>query len=309
MACDSLRIAAEIGSYVTIDHLARQVFRDERFATDAIPATLTRRLVDRAQDTLERAEMYGMLSARTALCGLREESVEASREEVECYRELVRQDREDRPLLADALGDLGLRLIGVHRTDEVLKVSEEAILLWHEIAVDDPETTPQLASALEQISYRYHALGQAEAAMHAISRSTLLYQELAKVHPALFRADFARVAGAVARRFHAQGERQQAAESMQLSIANWRVLAQDDPRYEPELARNLAMAGGMLVDLRRAEAASDTLKEAVELFRRLAVVNPETFGSELAGHVDAAAARRCASWRRTRTPSTPRTKP
>lgn len=282
MAPDSLRIAAETGSYVTIDHLARQVFRDERFATDAIPATLTRRLIDRARDTLERAEMYGTLSARTALCGLREESVEASEQEVECYRELVREDRENRPLLADALGDLGLRLIGVHRTDDVLKVSEEAILLWHEIAIDDPETTPQLASALEQISYRYHALGQDDAAMDAISRATLLYQELAKMHPALFRVDFARVAGAVARRFHTQGEKQQAADSMQLSIANWRVLAQEDPRYEPELARNLAMAGGMLVDLRRAEAASDTLKEAVQLFRRLAVVNPETFGSELA---------------------------
>jgi tetratricopeptide (TPR) repeat protein len=282
LARDSLRIAAGIGAQKTVDHLARQVFRDERFATDSVPATLTQRLVDRARDTLERAETYGMLSARTALCGLREEAVEASRQEVECYRELAEQDRENRPLLADALGDLGLRLLAVHRADEVLKVSEEAIALWHEIAIDDPETIPQLASALEQISYRYQAMGLAEASMDAISRATLMYQELAKTHPALFRVDFARVAATVARRFHTQGEAAEAADSMQLSIANWRVLAQEDPRYEPDFARNLVAAGTMLVELRRAEAAGETLKEAVEVFRRLAVVNPQTFGSELA---------------------------
>ena len=282
MQRDSLRIAAEIGSFATVDHIARQVFRDERFATDSIPATLTKRLIERAQDTLERAEMYGMLSARTALCGLREEAVEASKNEVECYRELVEQDHENRPLLADSLGDLGLRLIAVHRAEEVLKVSEEAIRLWHEIAVDDPETIPQLASALEQISYRYQALGLPEASMDAISRATLMYQELAKTHPALFRVDFARVAATVARRYHEEGEHTHAADSMQLSIANWRILAQEDPRYEPELARNLAAAGSMLVELRRAEAASETLKEAVEVFRRLAMVNPQTFRPELA---------------------------
>ncbi len=282
MARDSLRITAEIGSRATAEHLARRLFRDERFATDAIPSMLTRRLVERARDTLERAEMYGMLSARTMLCGLRHESVEASRQEVQCYRELARQDRENRPLLADALGDLGLRLINARRHDEVLQVSEEAIGLWREIAEDDRETIPQLASALEQISYRYQALHQDEAAMTALSRATLIYQELAKSHPSLFRADYARVAAAMARRFHAEGEKQHAADSMQLSIANWRVLAQEDPRFEPELARNLAAAGIMLTDLHRAEAASETLSEAVDLFRRLAVVNPETFRCELA---------------------------
>jgi hypothetical protein len=282
LARDSLRVAAELGSFRTLDHIARQVFRDERFATDSVPATLTRRLIERAHDTLERAEMYGMLSARTALCGLREEAVEASRQEVECYRELVARDRENRPLLADALGDLGLRLLAVHRTDEVLKGSEEAIQLWHEIAIDDPETIPQLAAALEQISYRYQTLGMPEASMDAISRATLMYQELAKMHPALFRADFARVAATIARRFHDQGDNAQAADSMQLSIANWRILAQEDPRYEPELARNLAAAGSMLVELGRAEAAHETLKEAVVVFRRLAAVNPQTFQPELA---------------------------
>ncbi|WP_090049737.1 hypothetical protein [Lentzea fradiae] len=282
MACDSLRIAAEIGSLRTAEHIARQIFHDERFVVDAVPSLLTRRLIDRAEGTLERAEMYGMLSARTMLCGLREESVEASMREVECYRELVRQDRENRPLLADALGDLGLRLINAQRREEALAVSEEAIELWHDIALDDQETIPQLATALEQISHRYQALGQDEAAMTAISRATLLFQELAKTYPALFRADFARVAATLARRYLAEGQTQHAADSMQLSTANWRVLAQEDPRFEPELARNLVVAGTMLIDLRRAEAASETVKEAIDLFRRLAVVNPETFRAELA---------------------------
>ncbi|GAB2860499.1 hypothetical protein [Lentzea nigeriaca] len=282
MARDSLRIAAEIGSFATLEHIARQVFRDERFATDSIPSLLTSRLIGRAQDTLERAEMYGMLSARCAVCGLREEAVEASKQEVGCYLELVEQDRENRPLLADSLGDLGMRLLAVHRNEEVLQVSEEAIRLWHEIAIDDPESTPQLASALEQISYRYQTLGMPEASMDAISRATLMYQELAKVHPALFRVDFARVAATVARRYHAEGENTYAADSMQLSIANWRILSREDPRYEPELARNLAAAGTMLVELGRAEAANETLEEAVEVFRRLAVVNPQTFLPELA---------------------------
>lgn len=282
MARDSLRAAAEIGSFATVETIAREVFRDERFATDAIPSILTRRLIERAEDVLERAEMYGMLSARTMLCGLRHESVEASQAEVECYRELARQDPENRPLLADALGDLGLRLINAQRNDEVLAVSEEAIDLWRAIAEADPETIPQLASALEQISYRYQTLGRDEDAMTAISRATLLFQELAKNHPALFRADFARVAAVMARRFHMEGNRQHAADSMQLSIANWRVVAQEDPRFEPELARNLVTAGTMFLDLGRAEASNETLEEAVDLFRRLAVAHPATFGKELA---------------------------
>ncbi|MCR3749714.1 hypothetical protein [Lentzea californiensis] len=282
MARDSLRIAAEIGSTATAEAIAREVFRDERFATDAIPSILTRRLLERADDVLERAEMYGMLSARTMLCGLRQESVEASEAEVGCYRELVARDRENRPLLADSLGDLALRLINAQRNDEVLAVSEEAIDLWREIAEDDPETIPQLASALEQISYRYQALGRDEDATTAISRATLLFQELAKTHPALFRADFARVAAVMARRFQFEGNGEHAADSMQLSIANWRVVAQEDPRFEPELARNLVAAGAMFVDLDRAEAANEALKEAVDLFRRLAVAHPETFGTELA---------------------------
>ncbi|MET9227555.1 hypothetical protein [Lentzea sp. NPDC003310] len=282
MACDSLRIAAEIGSCATTETIARQVFRDERFATDAIASILTRRLVERAGDVLDRAEMYGMLSARTMLCGLRQESVEASQAEVECYRELVERDPENRPLLADALGDLGLRLINAQRHDEVLAVSEEAIALWHEIALDDPETTPQLASALEQIGYRYQTLGRDEEAMTAISRATLLFQELAQNHPALFRADFARVAGVLAHRFHAQGNRQQAADSMHLALGTWQALAEEDPRYEPDLARNLVAAGAVFLDLGLAQEADETLKDAVNLFRRLAVVNPETFGTDLA---------------------------
>ncbi|MGI5502231.1 hypothetical protein [Lentzea sp. CA-135723] len=282
MARDSLRIAAETGSPATLETIARKVFRDERFATDALGSILTRRLLDRATDVLERAEMYGMLSARTMVCGLRQESVDASLAEVECYRELAARDQENRPLLADALGDLGLRLINAGRMGEVLEVSEEAIDLWREIAIADPESTPQLASALEQISYRYQALGRDEDATSAISHATLLFQELAKGHPALFRADFARVAAVMAHRFQFEGNRQHATDSMQLSIANWRVVAQEDPRFEPELARNLVAAGTMFVDLGRAGAANEALKEAVDLFRHLAVAHPETFGKELA---------------------------
>lgn len=281
----TLRTLAATAGLPPLEQVARRVFPDERFALDALPAMITKRLVDNnlrhSEDWLEQAEMWGNLSARTALAGLREEAADASQREVDAYRELAAQDPENRPLLADAMGDLGLRLIALGRTDEVIKVSEEAIELWKQIATDDPETMPQLASALEQISYRYSALGKREEAMDAISRSAVMFQELAQLYPALFRVDFARVAGALARRLYLVGRRDEAADAMHWSLVNWREIARDDPRYEPELARNLAACGGMIADFGRPERAAEAVEESIVVFRRLTAANPE-FTRELA---------------------------
>ncbi|GLZ32149.1 hypothetical protein Lesp02_43370 [Lentzea sp. NBRC 105346] len=284
----TLRALAGIAGLPALEQVARRVFADENFALDALPSMITKRLLDHtlkhSEDLLEQAEMWGNLSARTAIAGLREEAADASYEEVDAYRKLAEQDPENRALLADALGDLSLRLIALERNDEVLKTSEEAIELWKRIAEEDPETLPQLAAAMEQISYRYAALGMPDEAVDAISRAAVMFQGLAEMYPALFRVDFARVASALARRLFTVGRKEEAADAVELSLAHWREATHTDPRYEPELARNLALAGRILADFGRPETAAEAVAEAIEVFRRLAPANPE-FTRELADAV------------------------
>ncbi|NUT50856.1 MAG: tetratricopeptide repeat protein, partial [Saccharothrix sp.] len=157
-------------------------------------AVLTRTLLRHATDRAERAELHGVLAARAALAGLREEALAAAREEVAHYRELAWADPvEHRPALADALSDLALRHLAVGRPEDALYASEEAVELWRAVTAEDDDCTPQLANALDQLSRRHAALGRRAEAMAAIGEASDLYRDLAAAHPALFRVDLARI--------------------------------------------------------------------------------------------------------------------
>ncbi|ONI85594.1 hypothetical protein ALI22I_27845 [Saccharothrix sp. ALI-22-I] len=189
-------------SPASVRAVARRVFDDPRFHRDPLPAMLTRVLLhDRAHlrdqagtaSTLELAELHGALSARAALAALREEALEAARHEVALYRQLAEDDpAEHSPALADALTDLGLRLIALGRTEEAVAVSEEAVALCRVVAAEDDDWTPQLAGALDRLSLRYAALGRRDEASAAIAEACVLYRESAARNPALFGRDLAR---------------------------------------------------------------------------------------------------------------------
>jgi tetratricopeptide (TPR) repeat protein len=157
---------------------------------------LTRALLhDDTASTLERAELHGILSARAALASLREEALAAARQEVALYRELAEDDpAEHYPALADALGDLGLRLIALGRTEDAVPVSEEAVALCRVVAAEDDDWAPQLAGALDRLSLRYAALGRRYEASAAIAEACALYRAAAARNPALFGHDLARAA-------------------------------------------------------------------------------------------------------------------
>ncbi|MCE6993489.1 hypothetical protein LZG04_01505 [Saccharothrix sp. S26] len=175
--------------------LARRVFDDPRCDGDPLPAILTRTLLRQARTAVERAELHGLLAARAALASLHEEALAASREEVALYRELAGVDpAEHRPALADALADLSVRYVAVHRPEAALAAAREAVALCRVFAAEDRDRTSQLAGALDQLSRRCAALGRRDEALAAIEEAAELYRDLAEAHPKLFRVDLAEVA-------------------------------------------------------------------------------------------------------------------
>lgn len=283
----TLSVLAEIADIRPLQAIARHVFDETRFNYDPLPAVLTRRLVEhgvaRSVDKLEQAELHGMLAARAALAALRDEALEATHQEVALYRELAESDPgEHRPALADSLGDLGLRFIAAHRPDDALRASEEAVALCEDIAVADPDCLPQLAGALEQLALRYAALGRRDDAMAAIGKAALMFQELAKMSPALFRLDCAKVSHHLAVRLFDVGRLEEAGQAAQWALVHWREAADADPRYEPDFARTLTRIGKLLGDFGMRVESVVVVEESITVLRRLAAANPRVFEPELA---------------------------
>ncbi|MEU6155184.1 hypothetical protein ABZ816_34890 [Actinosynnema sp. NPDC047251] len=266
--------------------VARQVFDDPRFHGDALPAVLTRTLLhDHARSARkpELAELHGTLGARAALAALREEALEAARTEVALYRELVQDDPgEYRSALADAVGDLGLRLIAVGRDGAALAASEEAVALCREVAADDQECTPQLAAALDRLALGRAALCRRDAALAAVSRAALLYQELHRRNPALFRLDFAKVTHHLAVRLFEVDRQVEAGDAARWAVLRWRQVADADPRYEAEFARTLTSVAALLSAFGLPDDAASAARESITVLRRLASANPRDFEPELA---------------------------
>ncbi|WP_141978759.1 hypothetical protein [Saccharothrix saharensis] len=187
-AVAALRILAEWPA--TAGAVARRVFDDPRCHGDPLPAILTRTLAEQASTRLERAELHGLLAARAALASLHEEALAAARHEVALYRQLAAEDPDEhRPALANALRDLGLRLVAAHRPEDALAASREAVALCRVVAVEDRDATSRLADALDQLSRRYAALGRRTEALVAVDEAAELYRGLARAHPELFRVD------------------------------------------------------------------------------------------------------------------------
>ncbi|MBW4720755.1 hypothetical protein [Saccharothrix obliqua] len=266
--------------------IARRVFEEPRFHGDVLPAVLTRTLLRQraaVADKPELAELHGMLGARAAIAALRAEALAAARTEVALYRELVAEDpAEYRPALADALGDLSLRLVAVGREQEALAVSAEAAAQAREAVEDDEECTPQLAAALERLGVRNAALGRRADALAAVSHAALLYQELHEARPALFRLDLAKITHHLAVRLHEVGRRVEAGDAARSAVWRWRAVVAADPRYEAEFARTLGALANLLAVLGLGGEAEVAAGGSIEVLRRLAAANPRDFEPELA---------------------------
>lgn len=261
----TLRAVAELPAAARA--VARYVFDDVRFHHDPLPALLTRTLLDDLAPG--QAELHGALSARAALASLHDEALEAARREVDLYRDLAAADPvEHRCALADALGDLVLRLVAVDRDDEAVAVAEEAVGLWRVAAREDADYVPRLAGALDRLGRRYAAVGRRAEGLAAVDEAAVRFRELARRQPALFGPDLARVTHHRAARLLDAGRRDEAAHTARLAVAHWRAVADADPRFEADLARALLATGAV--------------DEAVDVLRRLARADPRGFEPELA---------------------------
>lgn len=261
--------------------VARQVFDDPRCHGDVLPALLTQALLRNTDDIAARAELNGLLSARAALAALGEEAVQASRAEVALYRQLV--DRE--PVahrLANALGDLSLRLVAVRRNDEALVAAEEAVRWCRLLVTGDPDTLAPLAAALDRLGLRYAAVGRKEDAAAAVTESAGLFDDLARRQPARFRLDAAKAAHHLAARLFDVGRRAEAGHATRRAVLQWRAVAGDDPRYEAEFARTLRSVAALLASFGRPTEAAAVVRESIGVLRRLAEVNPRDFEPVLA---------------------------
>ncbi|HEX6343185.1 ATP-binding protein [Umezawaea sp.] len=287
VSASTLLALVEMSSIPVLRAIAPHVFEEPRLTGDVLPAVLTRRLVEHAvavgADRLEHAELYGMLAARAALACLRDEALVASHREVALYRELAAADQaEHRSALAEALGDLGLRYVAVHEPAEALIAAQESVALCEEVVAEDPDSTPQLAAAFEQLAQRCAALGLREDAVEAVGKATVLYQQLAEGGPGLFRLDFAKAGYQLAVRLFDVGRTSEAAQVADRAVAAWRLVAEADPRFEPDFARALAQMGTVLRSNDLRVEAVEVVEESIAVLRRLVAVNPRGFESDLA---------------------------
>ncbi|HWO67267.1 MAG TPA: tetratricopeptide repeat protein, partial [Umezawaea sp.] len=283
----TLLALVEMSSIPLLRAIAPHVFEEQRLTGDVLPAVLTRRLVEHAvavgSDRLEHAELYGMLGARAALASLRDEALVAAHREVALYRQLAAGDEsEHRPALAEALGDLGLRYVAAGLPGEALLATQESVALCEEVVGEDPERLPQLAAAFEQLAQRCTALGLREDAVEAIGRATALYQRLAVGSPGMFRLDFAKAGHQLAVRLFDVGRTSEASQVAERAVEAWRVVAEADPRFEPDFARTLAQIGTVLRSNDLRVEAVEVVEESIAVLRRLVAVNPRGFEPDLA---------------------------
>ncbi|MFF5483630.1 tetratricopeptide repeat protein [Streptomyces sp. NPDC012935] len=95
-------------------------------------------------------------------------------------------------------------------------------------------------------------------------------------------AEHARTHDELARRQSNAGLRQDAVTAGQTAARSWHTLTRTDPTHKPDLAHSLSNLGTFLSDVGRRQEALTVTKQAVEIRRRLAWVNPAAFEPGLA---------------------------
>ncbi len=238
-----------------------------------------------ATEDHDRALWFNNLGVALSALGRHGEALEATREAVDLYRELVKKNP-DRflPDLATSLNNLGNCLSALGRHGEALEATREAVNIYRELVKKNPDRfLPDLATSLNNLGAFLSALGRHVEALEATREAVNIYRELVKKNPDRFLPDLATSLNNLGIRLSALGRHGEALEATREAVDLYRQLAQKNPdRFLPDLATSLNNLGIRLSALGRHGEALEATREAVDLYRQLAQKNPDRFLPDLA---------------------------
>lgn len=221
--------------------------------------------------------------------GEREAALTASREAVALRRELAARDPATfEPDLAASLGNLGTLLAARGDAAAGFAATQEALALFRGLAARRPDAFQlDVASALNNLSNAWKQLGNPDKALAAAQEAVAVHRALAAARPDAHRAGLATNLGKLALKLHALGRRDAALTTAEEAVALCRSVADAADAADPsdaaqvELARSLHGLGIVRVDLGLPKQALTATREAIELYRTLAVRRPAAHDLDL----------------------------
>ncbi|KDQ19572.1 hypothetical protein BOTBODRAFT_184552 [Botryobasidium botryosum FD-172 SS1] len=225
------------------------------------------------------------MSTRLSYMDRREESLLASQEAVELYRQLAEgRPAAFNPDLARALNTLSIRLAALGQREDALAAVRESVSLYRPLAEDRPATyNLDLARSLNTLSNWLSDLGQREDALAAAQEAVTVHRQLVADRPSASKSDLALSLNTLSNQLSGLGQREGALDAIRESVTLYRQLAEGHPvTYNPNLARSLNSFSIRLSALGHREDALAAVQESVALRRQLAVDRPAAFSSDLA---------------------------
>ena len=170
---------------------------------------------------------------------------------------------------------------GLYR--DALSATQEAIVIRRRLAQADPAThEPMLANSLGNLGIDLWTLGLSAEALEAMTEAVTLYRRRADAEPGAYEEDLAAELNNLAGSLVALERYRDALAPATEAVAIFRKRATNDSSMMHELGsclRNLAIIRNGLGQLEEALAAA---QEAVENYRRLALIQPGTYEVEFA---------------------------
>ncbi|WP_155343513.1 tetratricopeptide repeat protein [Acrocarpospora pleiomorpha] len=248
----------------------------------ALEAIAGYRLVAEANPAAFRPELSRALHNLGNLLskvGRHEQALAAIQEAVQIRRGLSQTRRRDFALeLAVSLDCLAdeLSLLGSH--GEATDAAQQAVLIQRELAGTAPgRARPGLAGALMRLSATLSKAGAARQALIAAREAVALYRTLAAADPEAFRTKLAASLNSLGNRLTALGRWAAARPELEEAVEIGRRLDADAEFVGP--LRNLAVCLSALGEMEKALSAA---QETVQIYRRLADVDPHAYRSEFA---------------------------
>jgi hypothetical protein len=279
-------------SLSTLDRLA------ESLAATQGAVDLYRRLAKIHSDAFlpKLAISLNNLESRLSRSGRLEEGLAASQEVVDLYRQLTATRPNDfLPDLAISLQNLAIRLSRSGQHEEALAASQEAMDIRRRLAGSRPNAfLPDVAMSLNDLGTRLSSLGRSGEGLSVSQEAVDLYRRLAKTRPDAYLPNLADSLNNLGFSLSILGRHEEALAASQEAVDLFRRLAETRRAALPDLARSLNNLKVRLSNLgRREEAAVAGQKalaaseEVVDLFRRLAKTQPDTFLPDLATSLSA----------------------
>ena len=206
---------------------------DESLAVGLAPLAFAvwRTLSDKAQDGPVKADMLHNLSVQLSGTGDTQAALNAIRESVRIYRQLVDESQMCyEPDLAIGLNILSNRLSDVGDAPAALEAINEAVDILRHAAVASPARyKPDLAGSLNNLSVHAGAVGDTQGALEAIRETVEIYRCLAEASPARYEPDLAGSLNNLSKRLWAVGDAHGALDSTREAVEICHRLAEASP--------------------------------------------------------------------------------